>query len=193
MPPRRISDTTRSDVQRPAETARGVDAVNTPAGTRRSRRHYYGPTTFNSRRRPYWSSTHRSAGWGTGRRKPRTGRRPRRAPPRRRGRADHRTTARRLRRDADARRTFPVPQACRTRSGSVQDVSRRVVDIEEDGVEAAARCLRIKTDVAVGHGVDYQVDGAIVALKPLQPNAIPQAKFHVVLHPNVDRRRKATR
>jgi hypothetical protein len=48
MPPRRISDTTRSDVQRPGETARGVDAVNTPAGTRRSRRHC-GPTTFLTR------------------------------------------------------------------------------------------------------------------------------------------------
>jgi hypothetical protein len=34
----------------------------------------------------------------------------------------------------------------------VQEVSRRVIDIEEDGVEAAARCLRIKTDITVGHG-----------------------------------------
>src|SRR3954454_20803596 len=34
----------------------------------------------------------------------------------------------------------------------VQDVSRRVVDIEEDGVEAAPRCLRIKTGGAVSHG-----------------------------------------
>jgi hypothetical protein len=90
--------------RRPATcgNSEGVDAVNTPAGTRRSRCHY-GPTTFNSRRRPCWSSTRRSAGWGTGRRMPRTGRRPRRAPPRSQGRADHRTTARRLRRDADAR------------------------------------------------------------------------------------------
>ena len=34
----------------------------------------------------------------------------------------------------------------------MQDVSRRVVDVEEDGMETAARRLRIKTDVGVGHG-----------------------------------------
>ena len=34
----------------------------------------------------------------------------------------------------------------------VQDVSRRVVDVEEDGVEAPAGCLRVEAALAVGQG-----------------------------------------